>query len=256
MKCKLCLSEKTLRDSHCIPKNLYRYVCDEKRRSISVIGETSRPELEQDFPKEKLLCESCEQKLGKWDNFLHRVMAKLVRGNVASPSIRVNQLEEKIFLVEGVQYEDFKLAILSILWRMSVASAPSWQSYSLGSYEEDLRDRIYRQDAGKEEDYPVWVARYELDGNFEPGAFSLFSPRKYGRQRISVQQVMLCGHLFQIFMGKGIHLESDLFFLKKAGNFLMDVRSLKDFVVPHSPVLRLLNDDSVTSLYDRLTSSN
>ena len=62
MKCRLCLKEKPIQNSHIIPEFLYKPLYDNLHRfkSLSTLPEI-KIEYKQKGIREKLLCRDCEQ---------------------------------------------------------------------------------------------------------------------------------------------------------------------------------------------------
>ena len=75
MICKLCCENKDLRRSHIIPEFLYRNlgIYDDKNR-FKVISSNpkKRVKYEQKGFREYLLCDNCEEKIQKWEDYVAR----------------------------------------------------------------------------------------------------------------------------------------------------------------------------------------
>jgi hypothetical protein len=80
--------------------------------------------------KEKLLCGDCEIRLSRWESVLKETLVDI--GNKTSTSLSIDIIGKELFRVKCIRYKEFKLAILSIIWRMSNASDPFFESYKLG----------------------------------------------------------------------------------------------------------------------------
>ena len=65
--CALCREGKTLRNSHIIPKFVWKYLKESAGAGGFRIGTNPNKPVQDGF-KEKLLCSDCEQKLGRWEN--------------------------------------------------------------------------------------------------------------------------------------------------------------------------------------------
>jgi hypothetical protein len=200
--------------------------------------------------REKLLCGECEQKLSEWESILKRDLVDI--GNKKSKFLNISQVDEKRLKVERIRYKEFKLAILSILWRMSITSDPFFASYKLGMYEEKLRKRLLDADILNETKYPILVSRYELDGVFYPDIVMGFPPGKYGHI-FTVQSFIIWGHQFMIFVNdKSCPKVPIEIFLRSTGELYIDVVSLVELASPKS-VLSKIYDEQVKSMYARMT---
>jgi hypothetical protein len=245
MVCKLCQQKYDLRESHIISEAFYEGVYDKKHRAVPISMERSELKFIQKGIREKLLCGDCEQKLSKWESVLKRDLVDI--GNQKSEFLSINHIDEKLFKVEGIRYKEFKLAILSIVWRMSVTSKPFFESYRLGVYEEKLRQNLLDENVPDEKKYPIMASRYELDGVFYPGMVMGFPPGKYD-QTFTVQSFIIWGHRFMIFVNdKSFPKVPVEVFLKNSGELFVDVCSLVELASPKS-VLSKIYDEQVESI--------
>jgi hypothetical protein len=249
MVCKLCQQKYDLRESHIISEAFYEDIYDKKHRAVPISMEHSELKFVQKGIREKLLCGDCERKLSKWESILKRDLVDI--GNQKSEFLTINRIDEKLFKVEGIRYKEFKLAILSIVWRMSVTSDLFFESYSLGTYEEKLRQKLLDENVPDERKYPIMVSRYELDGVFHPGVIMGFPPGKYD-QIFTVQSFIIWGHRFTIFVNdKNFPKVPVEVFLRNSGELFIDVRSLVELASPKS-VLSKIYDEQVESMYAKM----
>ena len=158
MKCKLCNLNKELRKSHIISETFYRGLYDSKHRALPIQLENKKLGLIQKGIREELLCSDCEVKIGRWENTLKRDLVDF--GNGESNFLKIKKTSKGFFKVEGIRYKEFKLGVLSILWRMSLSSHEYFKSYSLGPYEEKIRLLLLQEDAQRENQYAISVSRY------------------------------------------------------------------------------------------------
>ena len=250
MVCKLCRENCDLRESHIISEAFYEDVYDKKHhRAVLVSMENPKLKLIQKGIREKLLCRDCEQKLSKWESILKRDLIDI--GNQKSEFLNISHVDEDLFKVEGIRYKEFKLAILSILWRMSITSDPFFKSYKLGAYEEKLRQRLLDENVADEKKYPIMVSRYELDGVFYPGIIMGFPPGKYD-QMFTVQSFIIWGHRFVIFVNdKSFPKVPVEACLRSSGELFVDVCSLIELASPESALSRIY-DEQVKSMYAKM----
>ena len=84
-KCALCREDRPLRKSHVIPEFMFRPLYDEKHRFWGVSNiPTKRNRIFQKGPREKLLCERCEQRLSHHGSYASEVFF----GNAAVKPVR------------------------------------------------------------------------------------------------------------------------------------------------------------------------
>ena len=144
--CRLCLKKSQLNNSHIIPEYFYNPMYDSKHRFFKLSLEPDKKnEFLQKGLREYLLCNSCEQHLNEYEKYANRVM-------FYEPPKVINQ-NSKIVIVEGINYKLMKLFQLSILWRASISSLPSFQEVKLGPHQERIRKMILNNNPGKHIDY-------------------------------------------------------------------------------------------------------
>ncbi len=151
--CKLCLQQRELRNSHIIPELLYKATYDEKHRAIDVNVDMSQVKFSQKGLRERLLCSVCEGHL----NILETYFANIWYGKDVTPQGLVD-LKSGTFSLQ-VDYANFKLFHLSILWRASVSTLSYFSRVDLGPYEEGIRQMVLTLNPGDEHQYGVegWV---------------------------------------------------------------------------------------------------
>ncbi|MDF1645225.1 MAG: hypothetical protein P1U80_13710 [Pseudomonadales bacterium] len=151
MKCKLCRKDKPLKKSHIIPEFLYSKLYDEKHRFHEIhIDAKKKNRLPQKGVREHLLCGECEQYFSKFERY-----ASLVLNSGFELTVKTI---DGILNFEGVEYTQFKLFSLSILWRASISSLDFFSEVNLGSHEEVIRKLLISGEAGKEQDYPFLLS--------------------------------------------------------------------------------------------------
>ena len=161
MGCKLCHSPSQLCDSHIVPEFMYEPLYDNKHRIIFVTEEEGRPNREKPLQRgirERLLCSACEGEINRqyeqpnvrvWRGFVEQrpvrgISVTPVRGDDGSWAVHVG----------GFDYARFKLLLLSVLWRASVAGGQDYTEVALGPHEERLCKMLLEKDAGTQADYP------------------------------------------------------------------------------------------------------
>lgn len=149
--CKLCLKESELRNSHIIPEFIYLPLYDDKHRfHILSNMEVKGPAKPQKGIREYLLCGDCESALSKYE----RYMSLILSGRLNVKSSR----NGKLVTLEGLNYKQFRLFGLSVLWRASVSSLQMFEQVKLGPHEEVLRKMILTADPGRPNQYPFMLA--------------------------------------------------------------------------------------------------
>jgi hypothetical protein len=199
--------------------------------------------------KEKLLCGDCEIRLSRWESVLKETLVDI--GNKTSTSLSIDIIGKELFRVKRIRYKEFKLAILSIIWRMSIASDPFFESYKLGIYDEKLRQALLSEKVPDEKKFPIMVSRYELDEVFDPGMVMGFPPGRYERL-FTVQSFIIWGHRFFVFINDKIFPKVPIeCFLRDSGVLYIDVRSLVELASPES-IMSKIYDEQVERMYAKM----
>ena len=159
MHCALCLQDEPLQNSHIIPEFLYGVMYDEKHRyNVLSLAPERRERIEQKGAREPLLCRACEQKFAK----LERYASLVIRGG--APGMN-GQRNGSIVSVAGIDYTQFKLFQLSLLWRAGVAKGRYFERVALGPHEELLRAMLHEGNPGPFDLYPciLWGLSLQPD---------------------------------------------------------------------------------------------
>ncbi|MGU3192650.1 hypothetical protein ACVYF0_19575 [Vibrio cholerae] len=119
MKCKLCLENEDIQESHIIPDAFFRFVKD-KNDNVGKYIEVSEAgnKLGQVSYSEKLLCRKCEQNFSK--EFESYVIEFTLRNpkNIGVSSKRGT----KQITFTNLDYRKLKLFQMSLLWRAAISS--------------------------------------------------------------------------------------------------------------------------------------
>jgi len=150
-QCALCFKSKPLRNSHILPEFLYTSLYDHLHRFEVFSSDPSKRRLHvQKGLREKLLCGDCEQQLSKHE----RYASLFFSGDL--PGIRSTRKGD-VVEIEGLDYEQFKLFGLSVLWRAGVSRHAMFQKVELGPHEEKLRQMVHAGCPGEPEDYGFFL---------------------------------------------------------------------------------------------------
>jgi len=148
--CSLCRRTVSLRKSHIIPEFFFKPLYDEVHRFQWLSTDTAyKDRYEQKGLREKLLCDTCEATISKYETYVSR----LFNGDQRISSKR----EGKLIFLSRIDYKTFKLFLLSILWRAGVSQLLLFRQVSLGPHEEQLRNMLSQGDPGPFDLYPCVV---------------------------------------------------------------------------------------------------
>lgn len=156
MKCALCLEDKKLRKSHIIPEFFYKPIYEEDPERYFGVSTDSSEGIDhrQQGIWGRLLCGDCEQHLSKWEDYASTLLYQRAQVQEISIGLRV----------VNVEYEKFKLFLLSLLWRAGATSRKEFSEVSLGPHEEKLRRMLIESEPGPPEKYgcmPVLCPKYK-----------------------------------------------------------------------------------------------
>lgn len=142
MNCSLCGNERELRKSHIIPEWVYKDLYDENHRFHRLTSTKKKVKpFEQKGLREKLLCDDCEQRFSRYENYARGV----IKGG---KTISVQEYQDKI-KITGIDYSLFKLFQLSILWRASIARNEIFSNVDLGPHENIIKTMLIEEKAGE-----------------------------------------------------------------------------------------------------------
>ncbi len=203
--CKLCLKEPAISGSHIIPEFNYTPLYDTKHKLIKVsTNEKRKPEFLQKGVRESLLCDSCENKIGRWEDYAKRTLYGGHNPTIVNQTYQnllSNDGKTKCTLVKGVDYKTFKLYLLSLLWRYSISKLPEFGLIHLGPHEQIIRDMIYRENPGDKQEYGCLVTAL-LDSSGNPIEGMIISPDSRKIDGINCCRFIIRGFGLTFFISK------------------------------------------------------
>jgi hypothetical protein len=157
--CKLCGKREKLLDSHIIPEFFFKPLYDKCHRYLVIPSSPGkRIDVRQKGIREKILCSSCEQLIGSFENYAKELIFGSKRLN-----IRVLEKTSSYFVCNGVDYKKFKLFQLSILWRAGVSQHPLFSIVQLGPHENKIRKMILESNPGEPYQYGCLMSALRVD---------------------------------------------------------------------------------------------
>lgn len=155
MACRLCLRDKPLIKSHIISKFLWKPLKHEEGKFYALsAGERNVEFKMQDGPKEPMLCEDCDQQIGRYEQYVRQVLyGKPEEGDYG---FRIHEVKGGLCLT-GLDYAKFKLFQLSILWRAHTSTNRFFQEIKLGRHAEQMREMLVNENPGRPTDYGCFV---------------------------------------------------------------------------------------------------
>ena len=220
MTCALCQEEAPLVRSHIVPEFLYRPHYDEKHRALLFDKRDAPYTLVQKGLRDRLLCEECEARLQVFEDYFARYWFKQkpLPARVDAPEVDLS----------GIDYTQFKLFLLSIVWRASVSdTAPAM---SLGPHEERMRSMLINVDPGPRGLYPIF-AGVVVDEEGHPWDGAILTPL-----RVRVKAHWACRMVFgcvawTVLTSRHQTLPFEEHFLSESGDLRLPTLPRKRFFV-------------------------
>ena len=161
--CKLCGEEKKLcSQSHIIPNFMYKNLFDEKNRIHKIQSKDGKIEqrgvCQTGEFESNILCQNCDNViLGELERYASLI---LYDGHPKVIEQRKDIDGMKYTYCAELNYVQFKLFLLSILWRSSISSRSIFQEVNLGAHEKKIRQMLLENNPGDQMDYPCLIMTY------------------------------------------------------------------------------------------------
>lgn len=249
MKCQLCRNDvESLENSHIIPECMYEKVYDEKHRFVPIKADNfNQFKIEQLGYRERLLCKACEGKLSKWEGKTKKDLVDIVKRE--SNFLDITDLNEKYTLVENINHDYFKKCMLSILWRMSIATSDFFSIYDLGPYEEKIRVILDEDVSLTTFDYPLMIQEVTIEGVHYPDLVMGINKGHVENKYIQ-QSFILYGFLIDIIISKHKFPNNyEVLLLSDQGRMALRKYDFMDLPQEHG-LLSRFNDNDVKGFYE------
>lgn len=195
MNCHLCLQNLPLRQSHIISEFQYKPLYDSIHRFHVISADpTEKDRFEQKGLREELLCDRCERHLNRWETYSRDVLF----GNAA----QLRDQGPDFLRIGGIRYADFKLYLMSLIWRMGASSDPFFDCVDLGPHLERLRQAIISDDPLSVLDYPCILTAVLIEGSFNFDLITQPSLVRHDKQHC--YRIVISGILFSFFVSSHI----------------------------------------------------
>jgi len=174
--CRLCLEEKKLIKAHIIPQFMYKGMKEAEKVFYQSVYDLDNNDQKirklQTGPFDKeILCEDCDNKIlgGIYESYAEKSMY----GQNLSPKIAPDcrHIKDPKYGVEytickNIDYQKFKIFLLSILWRASLSKHLAFKEVRLGEkHEERIRRIILNGEMPDELEYPIMILSYLRSDN-------------------------------------------------------------------------------------------
>ena len=163
--CRLCGNQGELCDSHALPNSLFNYIFRKSAGKAVVVTDdaTTPTHFASDSWDTELLCRACEESLNdRYDRYGMGVF----RGHVGSVAPGFDGVT-----FTGIDRRRLRMFILSVLWRISISSHPSYSNIDLPyHWEDELRQALRIGKPVPSACFTVTV--YKVRDSTNPGGFS------------------------------------------------------------------------------------
>lgn len=159
--CAFCGNSSDLRNSHVLPRFGLKRIKREKY--FYRLGSQAHPlgDKLQDIYCEELLCAKCEGHFQKWEDYAARCFKRGMFDTQLKP--------RQYYRLTGIEYKRFKLFLLSLLWRMNVASNRDFDVIKISPDDvSHLRTMLLHSDAGNAYEYPCGAVVLQRAGERLP----------------------------------------------------------------------------------------
>ena len=249
-ECRGCGNLGELRESHIIPELAYRKVYTRKHRYAFMSGNNrNNLQVRQKGLTEVLLCPNCENRLSKLENHLKMVLEEIKGGG--GKHVLIKQVSPTADECTVDDPTTVKLAILSILWRMSISSLDQFRGYELGPYENKIRELVFGRVAILEwYQFPVWAINLSIGAQRALDVMMLYPRAKYHFQ--TLYKFCILGIVIWVIVTAS-HPKNDdlaLLSLKSDGTIVIQTIDILE-EMQGSSLSRRLSDPDIKRFYER-----
>lgn len=164
-KCRLCkLDKPLLNKSHIIPNFMYGSLFDSKHKlyKFTLKDLSGRKMLNSKLPNGEyeggLLCSKCDNEIiGGYETYARKALYGSDEKDFDLPqsSNFISESGIKFTKCRNLHYKEFKLFLLSILWRSSISNRDFFKEVNLGRHEESIRKMILKGDPKGDQTFPI-----------------------------------------------------------------------------------------------------
>lgn len=153
MICKLCGQDKKLIKAHIIPDFMYHGMFGENHDLISVnlSNHNNKKKIQTGCFDKHILCQTCDNEIiGSYERYASKhIFDQKIQASLSTLSENIKSYTKE------VNYKEFKLFLLSILWRASVSTLPFFKNLKIADKEERLRQMLLNGVPDQEHVFPI-----------------------------------------------------------------------------------------------------
>jgi len=230
--CKLCQNEKPLLNkSHIIPDFMYESLFDEGHKLYKFApaelvkgeGRISRPSSGE--YEGGILCKKCDNEIiGGYETYVRNALYGKVEESSDLPQCAnfITEKGIKYTHCKNIHYKEFKLFLLSILWRASISSREFFNEVNLGPYKDTIRKMVLNGDPKEAEVFPILMMTWLNDKSFST---DVIGKPGINRKEKVVRYIFIIAGITYVFHVSPTSLRQDL----------------KDFILLSTDEVRILH---------------
>jgi len=149
--CALCLKPSNLCKSHIIPDFAYSTIINYDSHPRMVVARDVPTGRVSDLTRqtgywERLLCQECEGQFSAYEKYASE---NLFNATIPEPKTA----NEMLVTLRNLDYATLKLFLLSLLWRVGIATNPFFRCVTLGPHQARLREMLINKNPGHSDEY-------------------------------------------------------------------------------------------------------
>jgi hypothetical protein len=241
-KCKLCGQDNIeILDSHIIPEFIYKPIYDEKHRYVDFTEDPrTGVRFVQKGVRENLLCHHCEELLSRYEIQLH----DFIMDFLTNKNGNLIKLSSNIGFMKKIKYNDIKIALLSILYRMAVSKLSQFDGYSLGPYENVIKDIILKHSFTDRYTFSIHISPVTINGIYNPEFIMTYEKSSKYKDIYNLHCFIIYGLLIEVMLSK-VPQNDDwhIFDLREKGKIILLDIDIKNVNIKHTLLNRFKDKD-------------
>lgn len=222
--CKLCQNKRELRQSHILPEFMYQNIYDEDPKrfyylNVDLEDETkSQSKIHQKGIREYLLCDECEGKFSKYEDYAAETIYGKRKQNKAYITHQSKTLDGlfSMYDYKGFSYKDFKIFLMSILWRLIISDTYTTPNID-PAITEKLRVALYDENPLDFDDFGCLIQVIQDTSGKTVGKLIL-QPYMTGGLKSDILNILVDGFVYSFYLNaKAISESQKSVFVKPDG---------------------------------------
>lgn len=158
MNCQMCNKDKKLICSHIIPESFYRSAYPENNGLMVSRGKHAK-RLPVGIYDKEIICAECEKIFSSWDDYGNKFFSDILMNPQRTVTKNGN---DKALVFGGIKILELKLFLMSVLWRAAICNQSFFNQISLGTFKDNLREKILNSNPGDIDDFSIIIFKLNL----------------------------------------------------------------------------------------------